>query len=87
MTLTQSFWQWSTDGGAQAQYVFPIPARAAVCAFEMRTEDGRTIKAIAKEKDTARKEHEQAIEQGKLTGLVEYVSDDGWWLVAVPRCL
>ena len=43
----------------------------------MRTEDGRVIKAVAKDKETARQEHEQAIEQGKLTGLVEHVTDDG----------
>ena len=43
----------------------------------MRTEDGRVVKAVAKEKETARQEHEQAIKQGKLTGLVEHVTDDG----------
>ena len=48
-----------------------------MCGFEMRTEDGRVIKAVAKDKETARQEHEQAIEQGKLTGLVEHVTDDG----------
>ena len=57
--------------------MFPVPAKSAVCGFEMRTEDGRVLTAVAKEKDTARREHQQAILQGRLTGLVEHVSDDG----------
>ena len=77
VTLTQSFWQCSPNATPQAKYVFPVPAGAAVCAFEMRTEDGRSIAAVAKEKETARKEHEQAIQQGQLTGLVEQITDDG----------
>ena len=48
-----------------------------MCGFEMHTEDGRTVIATAKEREAARKEHEQAIEQGLLTGLVEHVQDDG----------
>lgn len=43
----------------------------------MRTQDGKVIRAIAKEKEQARKEHEAAIEQGMMTALVEHVLDDG----------
>ncbi len=43
----------------------------------MRTADGRVITAVAKEKETARKEHEEAIRAERMTGLVEHVSDDG----------
>ncbi len=57
--------------------MFPVPARAAVCGFEMRTEDGRSITAVAKEREEAQREHEQAIQQGMMTGLVEHVTDDG----------
>ncbi|PSR78278.1 hypothetical protein PHLCEN_2v7474 [Hermanssonia centrifuga] len=42
----------------------------------MHTEDGRSITAVAKEKEEARREHEQAIQQGRMTGLVEHVTDD-----------
>ena len=77
VTLTQTFWQYSPQPVSRAKYVFPVPARAAVCGFEMRTEDGRIITAISMEKETARREHEQAIQQGRLTGLVEHVQDDG----------
>ncbi|THG97060.1 hypothetical protein EW026_g4874 [Hermanssonia centrifuga] len=56
--------------------IFPVPSRAAVCGFEMHTEDGRSIAAVAKERKTARREHEQAIQRGRMTGLVEHVTDD-----------
>ncbi|THG93987.1 hypothetical protein EW026_g7389 [Hermanssonia centrifuga] len=76
VTLTQTFWQCSPHIATRAKYVFPVPARAAVCGFEMRTEDGRSITAVAKEKEEARRQHEWAIQGGKLTGLVEHVTDD-----------
>lgn len=56
--------------------MFPVPARAAVCGFEMRTEDGRVIQSVAKEKDKAKQDHDQAINQGKATGLVTRATDD-----------
>ncbi len=62
---------------SRAKYLFPVPARAAVCGFEMHTEDGRSITAIAKEKEGARREHMQAIQQGRTTGLVEHATEDG----------
>ena len=62
---------------ARAKYVFPIPAGAAICGFEMRTESGTVITAVAKETETARKEHEEAIQRGNMTGLVELVAGDG----------
>ncbi|KAI0685189.1 hypothetical protein BC835DRAFT_1421505 [Cytidiella melzeri] len=74
--VTQEFWQYSADKVRSGQYVFPVPARAAVCAFEMRTQDGKVIKAVAKERQQARREHEAAIQQGLMTGLVEHVTDD-----------
>lgn len=77
VSLTQTFWQCSSSATPRARYVFPVPAQAAVCGFEMCTEDGRVIAAVVKEKEVARKEHEQAIETGRMTGLVEYVADDG----------
>ncbi|PSS37964.1 hypothetical protein PHLCEN_2v191 [Hermanssonia centrifuga] len=42
----------------------------------MHTEDGRSIKAVAKEKEQARREHERAIRHGRMTGLVEHTTDD-----------
>lgn len=84
VTITQQFWQYSTVGLSRAKYVFPVPARAAVCGFEMTAEDGTVITAVAKEKEEARREHETAIAQGFMTGLVEHVTDDS--KLPLPCC-
>ena len=77
VTITQQFWQYNPDGVPRSKYIFPVPARAAVCGFEMIAADGTIITAIVKEKEEARREHEAALEQGLMTGLVEHVTDDG----------
>ena len=77
MTLSQVFVNDSEVPTTRAKYVFPVPARGAVCAFEIRTQDGRVIKGIAKEKEKAAQEHAKAIRQGRLTSLVEWATDDG----------
>ncbi|KAJ3518476.1 hypothetical protein NM688_g9435 [Phlebia brevispora] len=76
VTFTQTFWQACSTQTQRAKYVFPIPAHAAICGFEMSTEDGRTVTAVAKETETAKQEHEQAIQEGKMTGLVVMASGD-----------
>jgi hypothetical protein len=75
--VQQEFWQYLDDPICAAKYLFPVPARGAVCAFEMRSQDGKLVKAIAKEKQQAHKEHKAAIQQGLMTGLVDHVTDDG----------
>ncbi len=79
VTLTQTFWQWSTTETPTAKYVFPVPAQAAVCGFEMRTQDGRVVTAVVMEKDAAKKEFRQAVQQGRMAGLVEHATDDSQW--------
>ena len=76
VTVTQQFWHYSRNTLQRARYVFPVPAGAAVCGFEMRAEDGTVIVAEAKEKEEAAREHLAALRHGRMTGLVEYVSDD-----------
>ena len=76
VTITQHFWQYSPDRLERAKYVFPIPARSAICGFKMTAPDGTIVTAIAKEKEEAKREHETAITQGYMTGLVEHVTDD-----------
>lgn len=76
VTVSQHFWQFSPVGLAQAKYVFPVPACAAVCGFEMAAEDGKIITAVVKEREEARREHQAALSQGLMTGLVEHVTDD-----------
>lgn len=53
----------------------------------MRTEAGTVITAVAKEKETARKEHEEALTEGNMTGLVELVAQDGKALRFKPTSL
>ena len=43
----------------------------------MRTDDGRRIRGVAKERKQAAEEHREAIQTGKLTSLVEWSTDDG----------
>ena len=43
----------------------------------MRTEDGHIITGVVKEKRKAAEEHQKAIRQGRITGLVEWATDDG----------
>ena len=42
----------------------------------MTAEDGKVITAVVKEKEEARREHQAALNQGLMTGLVEHVTDD-----------
>jgi hypothetical protein len=65
--------------------MFPVPASAAICAFKMTTSDGRTVTGVAKERESAREEYEQALRAGQFTGLVNYVTDDSWYLHSICR--
>ncbi|KAJ3101739.1 hypothetical protein HDU97_001089 [Phlyctochytrium planicorne] len=59
----------------EATYQFPLPENAAVCAFECILDDKR-IAGIVKEKQEARKEYTEAVEQGKTAGLFEQQAPD-----------
>jgi hypothetical protein len=76
VVLTQTYTNTSDTPTTRAKYVFPVPSRAAVCAFEMNA-DGHVIVGVSKEKSKAAEEHEAAIREGKFTGLLEWVTDDG----------
>jgi hypothetical protein len=76
VTLRQEFANPSNTATSRAKYVFPVPARAAVCAFEMRFAGGRVIVGVAKEKAQALEEYENAVRAGKSSALVEWVTDD-----------
>lgn len=77
VVLTQTYANTSETPTNRAKYVFPVPSRAAVCAFDLEHADGRRIVGVAKEKVKATEEHEKAIQEGKFTGLLEWVTDDG----------
>ncbi|KDQ53740.1 hypothetical protein JAAARDRAFT_197188 [Jaapia argillacea MUCL 33604] len=76
VTLTQTFSNLSDSSTGRAKYVFPVPSRAAVCAFEMETSSGRKIVGVCKAKEEATQDFENAVRAGRDAAIVEWVSDD-----------
>lgn len=77
VTVTQQYYHARpTQAIRPAQYSFPLPASAAICAFELVTGDGVVINAVAKEIEEAWQEHQAALARGQSTALVEYSTDD-----------
>ena len=76
MELTQVYSNSSALKNAEARYLFPVPANAAVCAFSMETAEGM-IRAVVKEKEIASREYENAVSKGTWAGLLEQVTGDG----------
>jgi hypothetical protein len=61
---------------AEAYYVFPVPARAAVCSFRMQTNNGVTLEGVVKENSDAERDYEQAMSENRLAGLLEQYQQD-----------
>ncbi|GAA5929867.1 hypothetical protein JCM10213_002807 [Rhodosporidiobolus nylandii] len=59
-----------------AAYVFPVPDRAAVCAFAMVKQDGSRVVGVVEEKEEARQQYEEAVQAGKLASLAEQATPD-----------
>jgi hypothetical protein len=74
--LTQTYSNPTDVSTSRAKYVFPVPASAAICAFDFQTGDGRIVSATVKEKGVAAEEFDQAVRENKATVLLEMVSDD-----------
>ncbi|KAF5333055.1 hypothetical protein D9758_017860 [Tetrapyrgos nigripes] len=74
--LTQTYYNPTDVATSRAKYVFPVPASAAIAAFEFHTSDGRSVTAVSKEKGIAGDEYEQAVNENKPTVLLEMISDD-----------
>ncbi|HZN02882.1 MAG TPA: VIT domain-containing protein [Candidatus Polarisedimenticolia bacterium] len=69
-TVRQTF--RNTSGRTiEALYVFPLPERASVDAFEMRLGD-RVVHSEVRERDTARAAYEAAKQEGRRTALLEF---------------
>ncbi|KAG2148792.1 hypothetical protein DEU56DRAFT_81180 [Suillus clintonianus] len=75
VVLSQVFENVSDSPTSRAKYVFPLPASAAACAFELEHADGRIV-GVAKEKSDAAQAFQSALDAGKTAGLVELVTDD-----------
>lgn len=67
----------SENATGRAKYVFPVPARATVCAFEMKTSDGKFVVGEVKEKTEAEARYRTAVDAGKMAGMVNWAGDDG----------
>ncbi|TFY72209.1 hypothetical protein EVG20_g786 [Dentipellis fragilis] len=76
ITISHTFTNPDNSDTGSAKYVFPLPARAAVCAFEMRRSDDEVISGVVKEKDLAAREYDDAVRDGHFAGLVEAATDD-----------
>ncbi|KAF9220068.1 VIT-domain-containing protein [Gyrodon lividus] len=76
IVITQTFHNPSETPTGRAKYVFPLPANAAVCAFQLEFEDGRVIVGEVKEKEEAAQAFTNAVAEGRTAGLVEMVTDD-----------
>lgn len=76
VTLSQLFVNPSEHATSKAVYHFPVPASAAICAFEMRIGDGRIIKGISKDSKVAAEEFETAIQEGREASLLKWITDD-----------
>src|SRR5262245_12475646 len=69
-TVRQTF--RNTSGRTiEALYVFPLPERATVDAFEMRVGD-RVVRSQVRERETARAAYETAKQEGRKAALIEF---------------
>ena len=68
-TVTQRF-RNPSEGWVEGRYAFPLPDEAAVDALKMRIGD-RFIEGEIREREQARRDYEQAREEGRKAALVE----------------
>ncbi|KAG1896545.1 uncharacterized protein F5891DRAFT_958552 [Suillus fuscotomentosus] len=67
----QIFENESESPTSRAKYVFPFPANAAICAFELEHADGRVITGITEEKSEAAEAFHGAMDAGMFAGSTE----------------
>ena len=54
-----------------------MPAKAAICGFEMHTADSGVTLGKVKERLAAQAQHERDLQEGKKTALLGHSTDDG----------
>lgn len=74
VTITESFRNEYTDH-LEAVYIFPLSPGCAVSDFEMRVGQ-RVIKGKIEERGEARRQYQQALDDGKRAALLEQERDD-----------
>lgn len=77
VVLSQGYSHCGPDTLSEAYYVFPVPARAAVCSFELKTDNGARLKGIVKELSRAKEDYQEALSKGLLASLLEQFRQDG----------
>lgn len=77
VTLTQTFETGPAHGLLySAKYQFPLPENAAVCAFEMRFQNGKVTRLATKERNKAEDAYFKASHAGRAVGLTGRCSDN-----------
>lgn len=74
VSMTETF-QNPFQDHLEAVYTFPLPGSSAVSSFEMKV-GNRTIKGKVEERGEARRQYQQALDQGKRAALLEQERDD-----------
>ncbi|BGO90706.1 hypothetical protein NBRC10512_000646 [Rhodotorula toruloides] len=75
--LTQTYHNDSTST-LSCSYMFPVPARSAVCGFVMVKQDGTRVIGVVQEKQEARVTYDDAVKEDKLASLTEQASPDSF---------
>lgn len=70
----QIFENESESPTSRAKYVFPLPANAAICAFELEHADGRVITGVTEKKSEAAEAFHGAMDAGMHAGSVASVA-------------
>ena len=73
-TMTETF-RNTFDEALEATYVFPLPGGGVVHDFEMHVA-GRVVRGVVEERAEARRQYEQAMQEGKRAALLEKERDD-----------
>lgn len=74
VTVTQVFQNTYTEH-LEAVYIFPLGGGSAVSQFELQVKD-RIIKGVVEERAEARRQYDQAIQEGRRAALLEKERDD-----------
>lgn len=77
VVLTQLYVSDDNYRSSKAQYVFPIPANGAVCAFQMRSGDDQVVTGVVMERSKAKREYDIAVSNDKWAGLLYETTPDG----------
>src|SRR5258706_12919456 len=74
VTIEETFQNTYSDH-LEAVYIFPLSAGCAVSNFEMRVGD-RVVKGKVEDRGEARRQYQQALDDGKRAALLEQDRDD-----------